>query len=302
MERRAMVKTVAESIEKAKVLIEALPYMQEFRNKTIVIKYGGHAMVDDELKDKFAQDVVMMKYIGMNPVVVHGGGPQIGTLLKKLGKESKFIQGMRVTDEETMNIVEMVLVGMVNQEIVGLINRHGGNAVGLSGKDGNLIKAEKYYLSEERVKNTPPEIIDIGLVGKVKAINSELIVSLSQNAFIPVIAPTGIGDAGETYNINADIVAGEVAAALHADKLLLLTDVEGVLGVDKKLINAMNDKEAMKLIEDGVVEGGMFPKVKCCLKALKCGVKKAHIIDGRLRHAILLEVFTDKGIGTEIVL
>ncbi|MEI6609279.1 MAG: acetylglutamate kinase [Deltaproteobacteria bacterium] len=293
---------IQNSMERAEILIEALPYIKRFYNKTIVIKYGGHAMVDDELKDKFAQDVVMMKYIGMNPVVVHGGGPQIGTLLKKLGKESKFIQGMRVTDEETMNIVEMVLVGMVNQEIVGLINRHGGNAVGLSGKDGNLIKAEKYYLSEEKVKNTPPEIIDIGLVGKVKAINSELIVSLSQNAFIPVIAPTGIGDAGETYNINADIVAGEVAAALQADKLLLLTDVEGVMGKDKKLINAMNDKEAMKLIEEGVVEGGMFPKVKCCLKALKCGVKKAHIIDGRLRHAILLEVFTDKGIGTEIVL
>ncbi len=293
---------IQSSMERAEILMEALPYIKRFYNKTIVIKYGGHAMVDDELKDKFAQDVVMMKYIGINPVVVHGGGPQIGTLLKKLGKESKFIQGMRVTDEETMNIVEMVLVGMVNQEIVGLINRHGGNAVGLSGKDGNLIKAEKYYLSEEKVKNTPPEIIDIGLVGKVKTINSELIISLSQNSFIPVIAPTGIGDAGETYNINADIVAGEVAAALQADKLLLLTDVEGVLGKDKKLINAMNNEEAMKLIENGVVEGGMFPKVKCCLKALKNGVKKAHIIDGRLRHAILLEVFTDKGIGTEIVL
>ena len=293
---------IKDSMERAEILLEALPYIKKFYNKTIVIKYGGHAMVDDELKDKFAQDIVMMKYIGINPVVVHGGGPQIGTLLKKLGKESKFIQGMRVTDEETMNIVEMVLVGMVNKEIVGLINRHGGNAVGLSGKDGNLIKAEKYYLSEEKAKNTPPEIIDIGLVGKVKTINSGLIVSLSQNAFIPVIAPTGIGDKGETYNINADVVAGEVAAALQAEKLLLLTDVEGVLNKDKKLINAMSDKEAMKLIDDGVVEGGMFPKVKCCLKALKNGVKKAHIIDGRLKHAILLEVFTDKGIGTEIVL
>ena len=293
---------IKNSMERADILLEALPYIKRFYNKTIVIKYGGHAMVDDELKDKFAQDVVMMKYIGINPVVVHGGGPQIGALLKKLGKESKFIQGLRVTDEETMNIVEMVLVGMVNQEIVGLINRHGGNAVGLSGKDGNLIKAEKYYLSEEKVKNTPPEIIDIGLVGKVKTINSELIVSLSQNAFIPVIAPTGIGDEGETYNINADVVAGEVAAALQAEKLLLLTDMEGVLNKDKKLINAMSDKEAMKMIDDGVIEGGMFPKVKCCLKALKNGVKKAHIIDGRLKHAILLEVFTDKGIGTEIVL
>jgi len=293
---------IKKSMERADILLEALPYIKRFYNKTIVIKYGGHAMVDDELKDKFAQDVVMMKYIGINPVIVHGGGPQIGTLLKKLGKESKFVQGMRVTDEETMNIVEMVLVGMVNKEIVGLINRHGGNAVGLSGKDGNLINAEKYYLNEEKAKHTPPEIIDIGLVGKVKNVNSQLIVSLAQNSFIPVIAPTGIGDAGETYNINADVVAGEIASALKAEKLLLLTDVEGVLDKDKKLINAMSDKEAMKLIDDGIVEGGMFPKVKCCLKALKNGVKKAHIIDGRLKHAILLEIFTDKGIGTEIVL
>jgi len=293
---------IKNSMERADILLEALPYIKRFYNKTIVIKYGGHAMVDDELKDKFAQDVVMMKYIGINPVIVHGGGPQIGTLLKKLGKESKFIQGMRVTDEETMDIVEMVLVGMVNKEIVGLINRHGGNAVGLSGKDGNLIKAEKYYLSEEKIKNTPPEIIDIGLVGKVKSINADLIVSLSQNSFIPVIAPTGIGDAAETYNINADIVAGEVAAALRAEKLLLLTDVPGVLGKNKKLINTMTNKEALKLIDDGIVEGGMFPKIKCCLKALKGGVKKTHIIDGRLKHAILLEIFTDKGIGTEIVL
>jgi len=293
---------IKNSMERADILLEALPYIKRFYNKTIVIKYGGHAMVDDELKDKFAQDVVMMKYIGINPVIVHGGGPQIGTLLKKLGKESKFIQGMRVTDEETMNIVEMVLVGTVNKEIVGLINRHGGNAVGLSGKDGNLIKAEKYYLSEEKVKNTPPEIIDIGLVGKVKTINSELIVSLSQNSFIPVIAPTGIGDAGETYNINADIVAGEIAAALQAEKLLLLTDVPGVLDKNKQLINTMTNKEALKLIDDGIVEGGMFPKIKCCLKALNGGVKKTHIIDGRLKHAILLEIFTDKGIGTEIVL
>jgi acetylglutamate kinase len=293
---------IRNSMERADILLEALPYIKRFYNKTIVIKYGGHAMVDDELKDKFAQDVVMMKYIGINPVIVHGGGPQIGTLLKKLGKESKFIQGMRVTDEETMDIVEMVLVGMVNKEIVGLINRHGGNAVGLSGKDGNLIKAEKYYLSEEKVKNTPPEIIDIGLVGKVKTINSELIVSLSQNSFIPVIAPTGIGDVGETYNINADIVAGEVAAALQAEKLLLLTDVPGVLDKNKQLINTMTNKEALKLIDDGIVEGGMFPKIKCCLKALNGGVKKTHIIDGRLKHAILLEIFTDKGIGTEIVL
>ena len=293
---------ISNSIEQADILLETLPYIRRFYNKTIVIKYGGHAMVDNELKDKFAQDVVMMKYIGINPVVVHGGGPQIGDLLKKVGKESKFIQGMRVTDEETMNIVEMVLVGMVNKEIVGLINRHGGNAVGLSGKDGNLINAEKYYLNEEKAKHTPPEIIDIGLVGKVKSINSQLIITLTQNNFIPVIAPTGAGDKGETYNINADVVAGEIAAALKAEKLLLLTDVPGVLDKDKKLIDTMNNDDALKLIDDGTIEGGMFPKIKCCLKALKAGVGKTHIIDGRLKHAILLEVFTDKGIGTQIVL
>jgi acetylglutamate kinase len=293
---------ISNSIEQADILLETLPYIRRFYNKTIVIKYGGHAMVDNELKDKFAQDIVMMKYIGINPVVVHGGGPQIGDLLKKVGKESKFIQGMRVTDEETMNIVEMVLVGMVNKEIVGLINRHGGNAVGLSGKDGNLIIAEKYYLNEEKAKYTPPEIIDIGLVGKVKSINSQLIMTLTQNNFIPIIAPTGAGDEGETYNINGDVVAGEIAAALKAEKLLLLTDVPGVLDKNKNLINTMTNDEALKLIDDGTIEGGMFPKIKCCLKALKGGVGKTHIIDGRLKHAILLEVFTDKGIGTEIVL
>ncbi len=290
------------SMERADILLEALPYIRRFYNKTIVIKYGGHAMVDEDLKDKFARDLVMMKYIGMNPVVVHGGGPQIGSVLKKLGKESKFIQGMRVTDQETMNIVEMVLVGMVNKEIVGLINRHGGNAVGLSGKDGNLIEAEKYYLNDDKAKDTPSEIIDIGLVGKVRAVNAQLIVSLAQNSFIPIIAPTGIGENGETYNINADIVAGEVAAALGAEKLLLLTDVPGVLDENKQLIHTMTNQNALDLIDDGTVEGGMFPKVKCCLKALRGGVKKAHIIDGRLKHAILLEIFTDKGIGTEIVL
>lgn len=293
---------IQSSMERADILLEALPYIRRFYNKTIVIKYGGHAMTDEDLKDKFARDVVMMKYIGINPVVVHGGGPQIGSLLKKLGKESKFVQGMRVTDEETMNIVEMVLVGTVNKEIVGLINQHGGKAVGLSGKDGNLIEAEKYYLNDDKAKNTPSEIIDIGLVGKVKTVNTELIVSLAQTGFIPVIAPTGIGAKGETYNINADIVAGEVAAALKAEKLLLLTDVAGVLDPKKNLINTMTNQEALNLIEAGTVEGGMFPKVKCCLKALRGGVKKAHIIDGRLKHAILLEVFTDKGIGTEIVL
>jgi acetylglutamate kinase len=293
---------IGKSIERAEILLEALPYIRRFYNKTIVIKYGGHAMVDAELKDLFAKDVVMMKYIGIHPVVVHGGGPQIGSFLSKLGKDSKFVQGMRVTDEETMDIVEMVLVGKVNKEIVGLINQHGGKAVGLSGKDGDLIRAEKYYLSEEKAKATPPEIIDIGLVGKVKSINAELIVSLGNNGFIPVIAPTGLGDNGETYNINADIVAGEVAAALKAEKLVLLTDVEGVINADGKLVNTMKDRDVISMIDTGTISGGMYPKVKCCLKALKGGVKKTHIVDGRLKHAVLLEIFTDRGIGTEIVL
>ncbi len=293
---------VKKSVERADILVEALPYIRRFYGKTIVIKYGGHAMVDEELKSNFARDVVMMKYIGINPVVVHGGGPQIGSFLKKLGINSKFIQGMRVTDEETMDIVEMVLVGKVNKEIVGLINRHGGKAVGLSGKDADLIRAEKYYLSTEKVKDTPPEIIDIGLVGKVTKINAELIVSLTAGGVIPVIAPTGVGDGGETYNINADLVAGAVAAALKAEKLILLTDVPGVLNRQGELIPAMDDRTTRLLIDEGTIVGGMFPKVKCCLKALKGGVKKAHIVDGRLKHTILLEMFTDQGIGTEIVL
>jgi len=290
-----------QSMERADILLEALPYIRRFYNKTIVIKYGGHAMIDEDLKDLFARDIVMMKYIGINPVVVHGGGPQIGTFLKKIGKESKFIQGMRVTDEETMDIVEMVLVGKINKEITGLINRHGGKAVGLSGKDGDLTKAEKYLLSAEKAKDTPPEIIDVGLVGKVKSINADLLLSLEKEGFIPVIAPTGVGEQGETYNINADLVAGAVAAALQAEKLILLTDVQGVLDREGALMNTINNSDAEAMIQSGVIDGGMFPKVKCCLKALRGGVKKTHIIDGRLKHAILLEMFTDSGIGTEIV-
>ncbi|HPX11898.1 MAG TPA: acetylglutamate kinase [Syntrophales bacterium] len=288
-------------VDRADILLEALPYIRRFSNRTIVIKYGGHAMVDEELKRNFALDVVMMKYIGMNPVIVHGGGPQIGSYLKKLGKESRFVQGMRVTDQETMDIVEMVLAGKVNKEIVGFINHHGGRAVGLSGKDGSIVLAEKYLLSEERAKDTPPEIIDLGLVGKVKAIQADLIQSLSRDGFIPVIAPTGLGERGETFNINADLVAGAIAAALRAEKLVLLTDVPGVFDEGKNLINTMDDTEAYRLIAEGVIEGGMYPKVKCCLKALRSGVGKAHIIDGRKRHAILLEVFTDRGVGTEII-
>jgi acetylglutamate kinase len=289
-------------VERADILLEALPYIRRFYGRTVVIKYGGHAMVDEELKDSFARDVVMMKYIGIHPVVVHGGGPQIGSFLKKLGKDSQFIQGMRVTDEETMDIVEMVLVGKVNKEIVGLINRHGGKAVGLSGKDANLIQAEKYYLSAEKAKDTPPEIIDIGLVGRVKEINAALISSMTADGVIPVIAPTGVGEHGETYNINADLVAGAIAAALEAEKLILLTDVPGVLDRNRVLVNAMDEKTTRQMIEEGTIQGGMFPKVKCCLKALNGGVKKAHIVDGRLKHTILLEMFTDQGIGTEIVL
>ena len=289
------------SMERADILLEALPYIRRFYNKTVVVKYGGHAMVDDVLKDSFARDLVLMKYIGIHPVVVHGGGPQIGSFLKKVGKDSQFIQGMRVTDAETMSIVEMVLVGSVNKEIVGMMNRHGGKAVGLSGKDGNLIQAEKYYLNEEKAKDAPPEIIDIGLVGKVTSINAELINSLVRDGFIPVIAPTGVGASGETYNINADLVAGAVASALKAEKLMLLTDVSGVWDENQALINTMNRDRVLQLIDDGVIKGGMFPKVKCCMKALRGGVSKAHIIDGRLKHAVLLEMFTDRGIGTEIV-
>jgi len=288
-------------MEKADILLEVLPYIRRFYGKTIVVKYGGHAMADENLKEMFAMNIVMMKYIGINPVIIHGGGPQISTLLTKLGKDSKFIKGMRVTDEETMDIVEMVLTGKINKQIVGLINSHGGRAVGLSGKDGNIIEAEKYLLSDEKAKNTPPEIIDIGMVGKVRKINAGLITSLIKDGFIPVIAPTGAGDKGETYNINADVVAGEIAAALGAEKLVLLTDVEGILDKKGRLIHSINAAEVSELIEDGTIDGGMYPKVKCCLKALRGGVGKTHIIDGRLDHAVLLEIFTDRGIGTEVV-
>lgn len=288
-------------LEKARVLLEVLPYIRSFYGKIIVIKYGGHAMVDEDLKRQFALDVVMLKFIGVNPVIVHGGGPQIGTVLEKLGIVSEFVKGMRVTDEQTMDIVEMVLAGKVNKEIVGLINHNGGRAVGLSGKDGNLIRAEKYYLSEEKAKDSPPEIIDIGLVGKVTSLDADLIRSLVTSGYIPVIAPTGVGDKGETYNINADVVAGEVASALNAEKLVLLTDVPGVLDEEGNLVATLQKDEAEDLIQRGIIAGGMYPKIKCCLKALRSGVEKAHIVDGRLSHAVLLEIFTDRGIGTEVI-
>ena len=277
-------------IQKVETLLEALPYIRQFYGKTIVIKYGGHAMVEERLKQSFAKDIILMKYVGLNPVIVHGGGPQIGELLKRLGKESRFVKGIRITDNETMDVVEMVLVGKVNKEIVGLINHYGGKAVGLSGKDGGLIKAKKLKNKGE----------DMGMVGEVKSVNPKVIETLDRDKFIPVIAPVGVGDDGKTYNINADTVAGKIAAALKAEKLILLTDVQGVLNKDKKLISALSVAEAKKLIKNKTATGGMIPKLECCLDALKGGVSKAHIVDGRVEHAVLLEVFTDAGVGTEI--
>jgi len=288
-------------IEKAKTLIEALPYIKEFYNKTIVIKYGGHAMVDEELKKNFALDIILMKYVGINPVVVHGGGPQINQVLKKMNIESSYVHGMRVTDSETMDVVEMVLIGKVNKEIVSLINFHGGKAVGLSGRDGDLIRARKMQVLKEVVENAPPELIDLGRVGEVTDVNPDILLTLDSRDFIPVIAPVGVGDDGHSYNINADLVAGAVAAHLGAAKLILLTDVEGVLDQDGVLISSMTREEAGGYIEKGVIAGGMIPKIKCCQDAVGGGVAKAHIIDGRIEHAILLEMFTQRGIGTEIV-
>jgi acetylglutamate kinase len=290
-----------ELINKATVLIEALPYIRQFYQKNIVIKYGGNAMVDERLKRSFALDIVLLKYIGLNPVVVHGGGPQIGRTLDRLGKKSEFRQGMRVTDAETMDVVEMVLVGKVNKEIVALVNQHGGQAVGLSGKDGRLIEASKLHLYKDQGEDKPPELIDIGMVGEVKAVHPEIIQTLEASRFIPIIAPVGVGEHGETYNINADLVAGAVAAALKASKLILLTDVPGVLDGDGKLVSSMNVERTAELIGKGIIKGGMLPKVRCALDALSEGVEKAHIIDGRVEHALLLEIFMDTGIGTEIV-
>ena len=288
-------------IDKAKVLIEALPYIRRFYNKTVVIKYGGSTMEEEGLKRSFALDVVLLKYIGLNPVIVHGGGPQIGEMLTRLGKKSEFVEGMRVTDRETMDVVEMVLVGKVNKEIVALINQQGGKAVGLSGKDGRLILAKKLKLTRSAGKDKDPEIIDIGMVGEVKAIHPGVIESLEKDNFIPVIAPVGVGEEGETYNINADLVAGKIASALKAEKLILLTDVEGVMDEKKRLIPTLDVKQANELISQKVISSGMIPKVNCCLDALEDGVSKTHIINGTVEHAILLEIFTDVGIGTQIV-
>lgn len=288
-------------ISRAKVLIEALPYIRRFNNATIVVKYGGHAMVDETLKKNFALDIILMKYVGFNPIVVHGGGPQIGDFLKRLSIESEFVDGMRVTDKQTMDVVEMVLVGMVNKEIVSLINQNGGQSVGLSGKDGQLINAKKMKYVKSKGDDQPPEIIDMGMVGEIVSVKTRILESLMESRFIPVIAPVGAGKKGETYNINADLVAGRVAAALKARKLILLTDTEGVLDKEGELISTIKVEEADSYIEDGTIKGGMIPKIRCCLEAVGGGVRKAHIIDGRKEHALLLEIFTKNGIGTQLV-
>lgn len=287
--------------DRAKILIEALPYIQRFNGATVVVKYGGHAMVDESLKQNFALDIILMKYVGLNPIVVHGGGPQIGEFLSRLSIESEFVDGIRVTDSQTMSVVEMVLVGSVNKEIVNLINRNGGRAVGLSGKDGKLITAKKMKYLRKKAADQPPEIIDMGMVGEIVSVDTSILSALVEREFIPVIAPVGGGAQGETYNINADLVAGHVASSLRARKLVLLTDTQGVLDAEGHLISTLTMEEAQRLIADGTIKGGMIPKVTCCLDAIRSGVKKAHIIDGRMEHAILLEIFTKGGVGTEIV-
>ncbi len=289
-----------ELIDKANVLVEALPWIRQFYGKTIVIKYGGNAMVEEHLKEGFARDVILMKYIGLNPVVVHGGGPQIGKVLEAMGIATRFEQGMRVTDAQTMDVVEMVLGGKVNKEIVANINKHGGKAVGLTGKDGNLLTARKLEMKAVNPDTLTPEIIDIGMVGEVAEVNPEIISSLEEANFIPVIAPDGGDDEGRTYNINADLVAGKIAGSLQAEKLILLTDVEGVKDKNGELLNAIDVSDVQRLITDGTIVGGMIPKVTCCLDAIADGVKKAHIIDGRMEHACLLEIFTDQGVGTAV--
>lgn len=283
----------------AQVLTEALPYIQRFSGKTIVVKYGGNAMTDPELENSFARDIVLLKTVGLNPIVVHGGGPQIGDLLTKIGKQSEFIDGMRVTDAETMDVVEMVLGGLVNKSIVNLINKNGGRAMGLTGKDGNLIRAKKMYLEKTQADGTVQQV-DIGQVGEVAGIKTDVLEMFMASDFIPVIAPVGVGDAGESYNINADLVAGKVAEALKAEKLILLTNITGVLDKNKNILTGLSTQDVDNLIADGTIYGGMIPKISCALEAVKGGVISAHIIDGRVPHAALLEIFTDEGIGTLI--
>jgi acetylglutamate kinase len=290
-----------ELLRKAEILIEALPYIRKFEGKTIVIKYGGNAMVDEELKKNFALDVILMNSVGINPVIVHGGGPQIGKTMEKMGKIPRFVEGQRVTDEETMDIVQMVLGGKVNKEIVSLINHNGGNAVGLTGKDGRMIRARKLVVQSPSPETGVPEIIDLGKVGEVEEIHPELIEVITATGAIPVIAPVGEGANGDSYNINADLVAGSLAAALQAEKLILLTDVEGILDGEKRLVKTATKKDVEKMKKRKIITSGMLPKVTACFRALEGGVKKTHIIDGRIRHAVLLEVFTKGGVGTEIL-
>ncbi|ABD82930.1 acetylglutamate kinase [Saccharophagus degradans] len=292
--------TQDQALEVAKVLTEALPYIQRFTGKTIVVKFGGNAMTDTELQNSFARDIVLMKLVGMNPIVVHGGGPQIGDLLKKLNIESSFVDGMRVTDSATMDVVEMVLGGTVNKQIVSLINRNGGQAIGVTGKDGNLIHAKKLTVNRKSPEVQASEIIDIGHVGEVKTINRSVIDVLVNSDFIPVIAPIGVGDDGASYNINADLVAGKVAEVLQAEKLMLLTNVAGLQDKSGQVLTGLTTGRVDELIADGTIYGGMLPKISCALDAVKCGVKSAHIIDGRVPHAVLLEIFTDSGVGTLI--
>ncbi len=284
----------------AQVLSEAVPYIRRFRGKTVVVKYGGNAMVDEKLKRGFARDIILMRLVGINPVIVHGGGPQIGHLLEKLGKESTFIDGMRVTDSETMDVVEMVLGGLVNKDIVNLINSQGGNAIGLTGKDGHLIHATKLHITRDQEGMDAPEIIDIGHVGEVTSINADVVNMVVAGGFIPVIAPIGVGEDGHSYNINADLVAGRIAEVLKAEKLILLTNTPGLLDSDGKLLTGLDAAEVNRLINDGTIYGGMLPKIKCALSAVQAGVTASHIIDGRTENAVLVELFTDEGIGTLI--
>jgi len=284
----------------ADILIEALPYIRRFYGMTVVIKYGGHAMVDEQLKEDFARDITLMKFVGLNPVIVHGGGPQINSVLDRMGILPKFVRGMRLTDEATMDVVEMVLGGKVNKAIVAQINSQGGKAVGLSGKDGGLISAKKLHIVHQENENTPPEIVDPGLVGEVTHINPDIIDTLIKQDFIPVVAPVGAGESGETYNINADLVAAKMAIALSAGRLIFLTDVDGVLDAKGSLISSVDAENIKRMIEDKTISGGMIPKIECALDALKNGVEKVHIINGGKHHALLLELFTDKGIGTEV--
>ncbi len=296
----AMPLTRKQAMNTAEVLSTAVPYIQQFAGKTVVIKYGGNAMTDEKLKQSFARDIVMMKLIGLNPIVVHGGGPQIGSLLEQLNIESHFINGMRVTDSKTMDVVEMVLGGMVNKEIVGLINHNGGKAIGLTGKDGNLLRATKLKVKHKTPEMAATEIIDIGHVGEVQSVNTELLEMLCNSDYIPVIAPIGVDEKGTSYNINADLVAGTLAEVVKAEKLILLTNIAGLMDKDGEVLTGLTTQEVDRLIDDGTIHGGMLPKIGCALSAVKAGVKRVHIIDGRVEHSCLLEIFTDEGVGTLI--